>query len=46
MRENRLSGSEGGGAEANQLFLPPIIHQAATRRKKPSGGEKFWVMTR
>jgi hypothetical protein len=22
MRENRLSGSEGGGAEANRLFLP------------------------
>ena len=22
MRENRLSGSEGGGAESNRLFLP------------------------
>lgn len=22
MRENRLSGSEGGGTEANQSFLP------------------------
>ncbi len=22
MRENRQSGSEGGGAEANRLFLP------------------------
>jgi len=24
MRETRLSGSEGGGAEANRLSLPPI----------------------
>ena len=25
MRETRLSGSEGGGAEANRLSLPPIL---------------------
>lgn len=26
MRENRLSGSEGGGAETNQSFLPLSGH--------------------
>ena len=25
MRENRLSGSEGGGFELNRFSLPPII---------------------
>ena len=25
MRENRLSGSEGGGAETNRFFLPLYI---------------------
>ena len=28
MRENRLSGSEGGGAETNQSFLPLFASRA------------------
>ncbi len=31
MRENRQSGSEGGGAEANRLFLPLFEPGGATQ---------------
>lgn len=41
MRENRLSGSEGGGTEANQFLLPlsgfskeSFMSQWATSRKE------------
>ena len=29
MRENRKSGSEGGGAESNRLFLPLSLCQSS-----------------
>jgi len=36
MRENRLSGSEGGGAETNRFFLPLSL-RARYGRKKLAG---------
>lgn len=38
MREIRLSGSEGGGAQYNVLFLPPIMERYRDSREDSSGG--------
>ena len=36
MRENRPSGSEGGGAETNRLFLPLYIRRASSAKNVSS----------
>ena len=49
MRETRLSGSEGGGAEANRLSLPPIpcpLKRAMSRTGRFTGQRPSREFTR
>jgi hypothetical protein len=47
MRENRSSGSEGGGAESNRLFLPLYRRDCAVDPKlcRPFHGLEPFTMT-
>ena len=46
MREIRTSGSEGGGAESNQLSLPLYSRREKTTTARKTFEEEYWDLLR